>query len=295
MNIRQLVSSLNNPQHVLHGAATSGAVAGLSLIDPRKLNKRTSHVYRGTLAALTAWMVNRELEADEELEVLGAKGRAAITAGTAGVAYWLAKAAVPLDSRIHDALIRAGARHPRRWMAAGSGVAAALAWLLSQQLNSDGFEFEEPRPGPTRELHEIPDKLHAILSLLLESTEKFDAPALREQLRQASLLTFNDFEINFESNQLFVPNYFPRVVPGNLRFPVSGLYTTPGGHTFAISLWVNDGHLNDFNIEHDPNRSTAEEYDPFGYPIEPELGYWPDAEDIQLFIETETGEQPLRP
>ena len=85
------------------------------------------------------------------------------------------------------------------------------------------------------------------------------------------------------------------MVPGNLRFPVSGLYTTPGGHTFAISLWVNDGHLNDFNIEHDPNRSTAEEYDPFGYPIEPELGYWPDAEDIQLFIETETGEQPLRP
>ena len=148
MNIRHLLSSLNNPQHVLHGAAATGAVAGLSLIDPRKLNKRSSRVYRGTLAALTAWMVNRELEVDEELEVLGTKGRAAITAGTAGLAYWLAKVAEPLDSRIHDALIRAGAKHPRRWMAASSGIAAALTWLLSRQLDSDGFDFEEPRPAP---------------------------------------------------------------------------------------------------------------------------------------------------
>src|SRR5699024_2920497 len=73
---------------------------------------------------------------NEDFDLIGPVGRAAITTGSAGAAFGFTEVGEALDARLHDKIKRAGARRPRLWLAAGEGAVAATAWWLGRRIDN---------------------------------------------------------------------------------------------------------------------------------------------------------------
>ena len=309
MELRGILRELNNPNSVIHGVVSTAAVTGLALVEPRKLTTGRRLAYRSAIAGLTAWVMHASLRPvnEDDFDIVGPVGRAAITTGTAGAVFGIAEVGEKLDARLHDSIKRAGVRHPRLWMATGEGAVSAATWFLGRRFDNGGISFEdifneafeeameeEERVAPNRTLHEVPENLRAIISAMLEATDEFGAPQLREQLAAASVYHWNGAEPDFNSAQFHVPNHIPRLVPGNYRFPVIGRFTALGDLTFTIQFFVDDGYLGSVHIE-DSGDWTQEQLDRWEEICEdvPERDIIPSPDKVELLIETNSGYQPV--
>lgn len=140
------IDRLNDSRSVTHGVVSTGVVAGLALIEPRRLTTGRRLAYRGVIAAATAWMVWAGLRPRAGIDPFGQRRRAAAAAGAAGAALGLARAGEALDARVHDRLARAGARRPRLWIVIGEAAIAAAGWWASRaadRLDPDVAGFGE--------------------------------------------------------------------------------------------------------------------------------------------------------
>src|SRR5699024_1381355 len=144
------------------------------------------------------WNINSNVcPINKDFYLNGPFVRSAITTVSAGAAFGFTEVGEALDARLHDKIKRAGARRPRLWLAAGEGAVAATAWWLGRRIDNAAdanveefgkFGAEAPaRTMPVRTLHEVPDDLWAIMTAMLEATDEFGSPQLREQLAASSV------------------------------------------------------------------------------------------------------------
>lgn len=305
MEFQGILRKLNSPNSFVHGVASTAAITGLALVDPRKLTTGRRLAYRGAVAGLSAWIMHASLRPiNEDFDLIGPVGRAAITTGSASTAFGFTEVGEALDARLHDKIKRAGARRPRLWLAAGEGAVAATAWWLGRRIDNAAdanveefgkFGAEAPaRTMPVRTLHEVPDDLWAIMTAMLEATDEFGSPQLREQLAASSVYHWNGAEPDFNAGQFHVPNHIPRLVPGNYRFPVIGQFTAFGDLTFTIQFFVDDGYLGSVHIESTDDWTNEQQlrWDSICEDI-PERDLIPSPDDVELLIETNTGYQPV--
>ena len=295
MELRDILNELNNSHSVIHGLVSSGAVTGLALVDPRTLTLRQRLAYRSAIAGLTAWVMHAGLRPtnDEDLDLIGPIGRAAITTGSAGAALGLTEVGEALDARLVTCVKRTGTRHPRRWLAAGEGALATATWWLGRRLD-DTNDLDLTPSAPSRTLHEVPENMREIVALLLEATDEFAAQQLREQLAAASVCCWDGEAPDFDGAPFHVPNHIPRVVPGTYKFPVIGRFTALEDLTFAIEISIEDGYLASVDIECTPEW-TAEQYQRWEEICDSisDHDLIPAPDDIELLIETNAGYQPV--
>lgn len=297
MELRQILNKLNNPNSLLHGVVSTGAVTALTLVEPRQLTTGRRLAHRGAIAGLAAWSMHAGLRPvnEDDFDVIGPIGRAAITTGTAGAVMGVAEVSEGLDARLHDAVRRTGVSHPRLWLAAGGGAFAAAAWWLGRRFDGGGVNLDEFLPdAPNRTLHEVPDNLRAIISTLLEATDEFAARQLRKQLAEASVYHWDGEVPDFDTAQFHVPNHIARVVPGNYRFPVIGQFTAIEDLPFTIEFFIDDGYLDSVNIERttDWTQQQEERWEEI-CAVNPDLDLIPSPDAVELLVETPSGYQPV--
>ena len=304
MELREILRELNNPNSLIHGVASTAAITGLALVEPRKLTTGRRFAYRSAIAGLTAWVMHAGLRPvnEDEFDIIGPIGRAAVTTGSAGAVLGFAEVGEALDAHLHDSIKRAGARQPRLWMAAGEGAVAAGAWWLGRRFDNGGISLDEifedafeENDEPNQTLHPVPDNLRAIVSTILEATDEFGAPQLREQLASASVYHWNGAEPDFNSGHFHVPNHIPRLIPGNFRFPVIARFTAYEDLTFAINLFIDDGYLSSLHIDGEHLDWTPEQSERWEKICEedPAGELMPSPDEVELLIETNTGYQPV--
>lgn len=296
MGFRGVSRRLNDPNSVAHGVVSTGLVAGLALIEPRRLTTGRRLAYRGAAAAVTAWTVWASLRprTDSDPDPIGSIGRAAVTTGAAGAALGFAEAGEAIDARVHDRLARAGARHPRLWLALGEAAFSVAAWWTSRLGDRIDPEDIDAVEGPVRALVDLPEELRAVVSLVLSTTDEHGAPQLREQLSAARVISFDAGAIEVSFAQFDIPEDMPRAVPGTARFPVIGRFRALDDRTFDVRVFAEDGRLESVHIDEGADW-TPEERDAWyesGHDLS-ELTTWPRPEDIELLAETEAGYQSL--
>lgn len=250
MRFRGFLKSVNDSNSVAHGAVSAALVAGLALIEPRGLTTGRRLAYRGAIAVFTAWTVWASLRPrqEEDLDLIGPIGRAAVTVGGAGSALGIAEAAEAIDARVHDGLVRVGARRPRLWLAAGEAALSLVAWWVGERVgdqSSSLFDFDEP----VEQLVALPEELRQLAERILAATDEHGAPQLRDQLAVAKAVSFDDGAIEMSFAQFNVPESLPRAVPGTATFPVIGRFRALGDRSFDIRLFVDNGRLESIRLE----------------------------------------------
>ncbi|MBO1900864.1 hypothetical protein J4H92_02740 [Leucobacter weissii] len=320
MGIRGVLRRVNDPSSVPHGVVSTALVAGLALVEPRRLTTGRRLVYRVGIAAMTAWMVWASLrpKSDETVDSagpvpllgpvdpaasfgslgpadpLGPLGRAAVATGAAGAALGIAEAGEALDARLHDGLVRAGARRPRLWLAAGEAALSIAAWWAARRLDRVSIDTEYAFEEPARALVELPGELRDLALHVLSATEDHGAPRLREQLAAARAISFDDGAIEISFAQFDTPTDLPRAVPGNGVFPVIGRFRALDSRTFDIRIFVDEGRLESIHIDEGADWTPEErdDWDDAGRDVG-ELEAWPAPADVELLSETESGYRPL--
>lgn len=270
-------------------------MAALALIDPRALSTGGRVLYRGALAAMTAWTVwtgvrpRRATDPDP----IGPVGRAAVVTGAVGAAIGLAPAGEAIDARIHGRLVRGGVRQPRLWIAAGNAVLSLGAWWAARSLD-DAAEMESWFDVSSMTTTEVPDDVRAVAARLLGATDGFGATELREQLARARATTFVDGELQADYVAFEVADDAPRAVPGNATFPVIGRFRALDNRTFDVRLTVADGHLNAYEVVEgaDWSNDQLDAWETEGNDVG-QLESRPDAGELELLIETPNGYEPL--
>ncbi len=294
MGFRATVRRLNDANSVTHGVVTTVLTAGLAAIEPRRLTTGRRVAYRSAIAALTAWTVWASLRPADEPDLLGPIGRGAVATGAGGTAFGLAEAGEALDARLHDGLVRAGARRPRLWLVAGQALLSLGSWWVGRQgTRADSEHTEDAAPADHVELTA---ELRALAELLLSATDDHGAPALRAQLVDARLVRDDPEEAFWPWLSLETPTEGPRAVPGTATFPVLGRYRTLDDRSFDVRLRVEGGRIDGLHIDEgddwtDEQRTRWDEAD-----LDlSALGSWPTADALELFIETPDGYRSAAP
>lgn len=247
MGFRETVRRLNDANSVTHGVVTTVLTAGLAAIEPRRLTTGRRVAYRSAIAALTAWTVWASLRPADEPDLLGPIGRGAVATGAGGTAFGLAEAGEALDARLHDGLVRAGARRPRLWLVAGQALLSLGSWWVGRQgTRADSERTEDAAPADHVELTA---ELRALAELLLSATDDHGAPALRAQLVDARLVRDDPEEAFWPWLSLETPTEGPRAVPGTATFPVLGRYRTLDDRSFDVRLRVEGGRIDGLHID----------------------------------------------
>lgn len=285
-------AGVNNPVSVSHGVLTALASSALALVDPRSLNRGQRFLYRGLMTGLTAWVVHANLS-DDDLALLGLdrRSRYAITAGLSASALALMPASERLDGTLHDALVRAGVRHPRAVMSAGVGALMAGSWWAARKASEES-EYEEFDWEAS--LQEVPPAIMGFLTRVLSATNEYGAGALRSQLQHIRMV--DESEGSFLPQSAFeVPDGVERAVPGTMTFPVMGRLQGPGGLGFDLQIYVFQGKVQALMAVEidDCDWDDAEKW-LAGQVSGTGGGRWDWLADVELFQETTEGLVPLR-
>lgn len=298
MGVRGFARRLNDPGSVAHGVVSTGLVAGLALIEPRKLTTGRRLAYRGAVAAVTAWTVWASLRpgSSSEADPLGPVARAAVTTGAAGATLGVAEVGEAIDARLHDGLARAGARRPRLWLAAAEAAVSAAAWWAGRLGDRMDVDDADTWEEPTQFVVDLPEDVRALAALLLSATDECGAPELRAQLDGARLVSYDKGRVETGFAQFDTPEGLPRAVPGDATFPVIGRFRALEDRTFDVRLVIENGRLDSIHIREGADWTPAEQeaWDDAGHDIT-DLGAWPSPEQIDLLVETPAGYQVLQP
>lgn len=298
VGVRGFARRVNDPGSVVHGVVSAGLVAGLALIEPRKLTSGRRLAYRGVVAAVTAWTVWAGLRpgSSSEADPLGPVGRAAVTTGAAGATFGAAEVGEAVDARLHDGLARAGARRPRLWLAAAEAAVSAVVWWVGRLGDRTDIDDADTCEEPTQSLVDVPEDVRALAVRLLSATDECGAPPLRVQLDGSRLVSDDEGRVETGFAQFDTPEGLPRAVPGDATFPVIGRFRALGDRTFDVRLVVENGRLDSLHIHEGADWTPAEQeaWDDAGHDIT-DLGAWPSPAQIDLLVETPAGYQALQP
>lgn len=280
----------------MHGVVSTGLVAALALVEPRKLTTGRRLGYRVGVAAVAAWTMWVSLRTSKNTgpDLLGPVGRVAVTTGAAGAVFGFAEAGEAIDARLHDGLVRVGARRPRLWLAAGEAALSALAWGMGRVSDRAGVDDLDDFEEPERALIDMPAGLREMASHVLSATDGHGAPELREQLAGARVVSFGDGALDISFAQFDTPKGLPRAVPGDATFPAIGGFRALGNRTFDIRIFVEDGRLESIRIDEgaDWSDEARDSWNNTGRDLSELMG-WPAPGDIELLIETATGYKPV--
>lgn len=291
---RRVLARLTDPRSVVHGAASTAAVAALSLVDPRRLGPGARLAYRAAEAALAAWVTWSAFD-DPELRHLprGTRLSAAMTA--AGVTMGLADASEAVDARMTSRMERAGVAQPRLVIAAASTLLSAGVWWLGRRGAEPAADVVEvlDELGDELDPAPLPDAVRAIAAALLGATDGFGASELRAQLDSAQAVVYEGAggrDAFWPGIGFRVDPELPRAVPGNGTFPVIGRFRALEGRTFDAYLVIADGRLDTLAISEgaDWTPDDMEAWFTDDRSTE-ELGAWPDAASLELLAETPQG------
>ncbi len=274
------LAGLADARSPMYGVASAAALAALTLVEPRRLSVGGRLAYRAAIAGVTAWSTWAETRDTAPL-LLTPATRAGLTVGAAGLTFGVAEAGEASDARLTDALARRGVPRPRAVMAAATALLSLATWRWTDRAGAG----DEPLLDLEEEtaLIEVPESVRRVTSRLLEATEDWGAPELREQLAVARLVTYSwtDPRDEVPYRPFDIPSEAPRAVPGEARFPVVGRFEDDG-HQFTVSLQVSGGHLEAVQVEELLDKLDDEAQGAPGV-------RWPEAEDVDLWVETPLG------
>lgn len=292
--LSQVWAEVNDPRSTHHGALSAALLAGLTLVDPRRLGIGARVAYRAGLALLTGWLAWVATENDEGL-LLPASARAGLAVGAAGVVLGAAEATEATDGWIHDRLTTAGVKRPRVLMAvAVAALSVGSWWLNRRELGAQQAPADEEELAA--ETIEVPGQVRELAALLLSQTDSFGAAELRAQLEAARAVSYSGPEpegfwpgIGFQ-----VPEELPLAVPGDANFPVIGRFRAIEDRTFDLYVSIQGGHLANLSVSEAADWSTEEHlaWLEAGRGVD-ELDGWPDPSELELLIETPAGPRPL--
>lgn len=268
------------------------ASAGLGLVRPARLSPGWLLLYRlatAGLAGVTVWSaLSRDPFPDERFTVGAGLGAAGLTMAVAPVAE-------SVDERLHRRLQHAGARHPRRLLAAGTLLVGALAALLDRRLAAAPIwpaEADDPEQG----LVDVPAEVRALAAALLAQTDQYGAAELRAQLATARAELYQGptadgfwAGIGFHTDPAL-----PRAVPGEANFPVIGRYTAIEDRSFEVYITITGGMLANLSISEgsDWGEQDRQSWELADRGIH-ELTGWPTPTELTFYIETPSGPQAL--
>ncbi len=282
---------LNDPHTVENAVGLTGATAGLTLIDPRRLSVGGRIAYRAALGAITGWATWTAVRTEHEY-LMPTAAKIGVTAGAVGVVLALCEASEALDARIHDALASSGVRRPRLAMAGATAALGVGSWWLARRVDNEFPDFEPDDDPATPETVPVPEEVRALVSAILEKTESFGARELRAQLAQAGAIAYmGEREDEFYPGIGFeVPEKLPHAVPANATFPVIGRYRPLDGRTFDVRLFVSEGRLASLDVFHSAEWSEDEifEWEMSGRSVQ-DLPGWPSPDELAFLIETPEG------
>ncbi|MFT3944207.1 MAG: hypothetical protein QM705_10370 [Ancrocorticia sp.] len=292
------ISRLNDPNSLENGLVLTAATSALTLVDPRRIGVGGRIAYRGALAGITGWTMWTAVRAEHDLLMPFSAKIGVVTSGV-GLVLAFTEAGEALDGKLHDALVRAGVRRPRLAMAAASAILGFAAWWEGRhesqpfvELVGDDVVDGEGETYAEDETVDLPEDVHALVAALLEKTDAYGAPELREQLTQArALLSNGEIEDAFYPGIGFeVPRELPRAVPGDCAFPVIGRYRPIDGRTFDVRLSTQMGRLSSLYIYTGSDWSDEEnfEWDMSGRSLQ-EIPDWPTPDELEFLIETPNG------
>ncbi|WP_084077829.1 hypothetical protein [Demequina sp. NBRC 110057] len=274
------LARLTDARSPAYGVASAAALAALTLVEPRRLSVGGRLAYRAAIAGVTAWSTWAETR-DTAPFLLTPATRAGLTVGAAGLAFGIAEAGEATDARLADALARRGVARPRAVMAGATALLSLATWKWADRTAA----ADEPLIDLEEEtvLIDLPESIRRVTARLLEATEDWGAPELREQLAVARLVTYSWTDpLDESSYQPFaIPQDAPRAVPGDARFPVVGRFEDDG-HAFTVSLQVSDGHLEAIQVEE--RLDLLEDEAEYAVAVR-----WPDADGFDLWVETPQG------
>ncbi|WP_413320668.1 hypothetical protein AA0Z99_06720 [Agrococcus sp. 1P02AA] len=296
LSLRAALARANDPSSVAHGAVSTAAIAGLTLIEPRALGVGSRLAYRAAAAGVTAWTTWVSLQDDGSQVPLAT--RAGLTVGAAGAALGMAEAGEAIDARVHDGLRRAGVGRPRALLAAGAGAAALGSWWLARRAMAQAAATRDEvvDDEATETLVEVPAEVRALAERLLGASDGFGAGELRAQLAEARATLWEGPEAGgfWPGIGFAVPAAAPLAVPGDASFPVIGRYRPLDGRSFDVSIGVQEGRLAMLSIAE--GRDWSEEEHAAWLEADRgvhELTGWPSPDELELLIETPEGLRPV--
>lgn len=298
MRVRELLNQLGDPNSVAHGVVSTVATTGLALIDPRRLSVGGRLAYRSAAAVLGAWTTWAGLRPTGGVDPLGRVGRVAGAVGAAGAVMGVAEASEAVDARLHDSLVRAGATRPRLWLAGGQAALSVLAWWGGRAADRRS-EAEAEAEALHRDEHveilvPLPEDLRYVIERVLSSTEDHSAAALRTQVPAVRVAEPSDDDDFWPHESLITDLDVARVVPASSTFPVLGRFRALGDRTFDVRLGIDDGRLSGLWVQEggDWTPGERESWENDDRELS-DLRTWPNAADLELFIETPEGHRPI--
>jgi hypothetical protein len=258
-------------------AASTAAVLGLTLVDPRRLGGAAQAAYRLATAAFTGGYVAATVPADLPV---GTGTRAAVGLATGGLTVGLADQAEALDARISDWLEGRGVDRPR-WAMAGLGAAAVLAGYAWDRAGTHRLRAALEAAGDADaedELRPVTPEVRAVLEALLvdgvpgaESLRR-QLGSVRERVQGEGFFTDAWFEVDEEA---------PRVSPRTQVWPVTGLFQQDGTWLEA-QLQVHRGRLESLSLSLADDRAGDEP----DWEAPERLGRWPRVDELEIVVES---------
>ncbi|MHA7220319.1 hypothetical protein ACX80L_15705 [Arthrobacter sp. MDT1-48-3] len=231
---------LSDPASPVFGILSTLTMGGLSLVDGSTLDDRQRRAVHVGTAVFTGLYVG--------VTVGGRHIPRRVLAGLAGgaVALRFADLGDVIEARLEERLRRAGARHPRRWMAA-CAAALTFAGFLSDRAAADRAWGMAMLDDDSEQVKPLNAHVRSLIEGILNASDIAGARELRAQLAVAQELSWGD---EFTSNVYFdVPADLPRAVPHDQIFPVRAQFTGPGGATYQVVLQLSAGHLDHLVVE----------------------------------------------
>ncbi|MGD6980577.1 MULTISPECIES: hypothetical protein [Citricoccus] len=265
-------------EHPAFAAASTVAVVGLSLIDPRRLDGAAQTAYRLATAAFTGGYVAATVPVDLPV---GTETRAAVGTAAGGLALGLADQFERLDGRVSDWLTQRGVNRPR-WVMAGLGAAGALAGYAWDRAEGRRWLSVLEAAGDTEagmDLRPVAPEVRAVLeALLVDGVPGVEAlrrqlDSVREQWQGEGFSPDAWFEVEEDA---------PRIAPRTQVWPVAGLVQW-GGVWFEARLQVHQGRLESLSltVADDQRGGGPDEATASGL-----LDRWPRVEELEIAVET---------
>lgn len=232
--------SLSDPASPIFGILSTATMGALSLIDASTLGdrqRRSVHVGTAVVTGLYAGVT-----------VGGKHLPLRVLAGLAGgaVALRFADLGDIIEARLEEGLRRAGARHPRRWMAAGA-AAVTFAGFLGDRAAARRESAVAMLDDASEQVNPLDPRVRGLIEGILGASDTAGAQELRAQLAVTQELSWGD---EFTSTMYFdVPADLPRAVPHDQIFPVRAQFTGPGGAPNQVVLQLSAGHLDHLAVE----------------------------------------------
>ncbi|BBE24510.1 hypothetical protein MN0502_33930 (plasmid) [Arthrobacter sp. MN05-02] len=273
---------LSDPASPVFGILSVTTMGALSLIDASTLDARQRRAVHIGTAVFTGLYAG--------ITVGGKHLPLRLLAGLAGGAAALRFADLGdiIEVRLEDRLRRAGARHPRRWMAAGA-AALTFAGFLGDRAAAKRESAMAMLDDDSEQVKSLDPRVRSLIEGILDASDIAGAQELRAQLALAQELSWGD---EFTSTVYFdVPADLPRAVPHDQIFPVRAHFTEPAGATYQVVLHLSAGHLDHLAMEPTDQENVDHADD---LPAE-----WPDPSKVVHVIDgvdgTRTVLQPATP